>query len=160
MPVWRSSDVIFSSRPNRQNAGWKSRGGGGRFPRRVWKDACDRDRLRFVDFADALAGRTCRTVAALATANREPGQDLIGAAISGVALCEGRLRPASRQSIFSGCVSFLGHPGSLFFQSRRRQSKRHPASLRAVAVGRLPAVLYRTAIPDDESAWRVVEIRP
>ena len=35
------------------------------------------------------------TVAALAIAGREPGQALTGAAISGVALCEGRLRRAS-----------------------------------------------------------------
>ena len=35
---------------------------------------------------------TCLAAATLATVNREPGQDLSGAAISGVALCEGRLR--------------------------------------------------------------------
>ena len=35
-------------------------------------------------------------VVALTTVNREPGQDLSGAAISGVALCEGRLQRASR----------------------------------------------------------------
>lgn len=36
----------------------------------------------------------CWLVAALATVSREPGQALTGAAISGVALCEGRLQPA------------------------------------------------------------------
>ena len=38
----------------------------------------------------------CPTVVALTTVNREPGQDLSGAAISGVALCEGHLRRANQ----------------------------------------------------------------
>ena len=47
--------------------------------------------------------QTCSMVAALAIAGREPGQALTGAAISGVALCEGRLHRAGRW--LSGSIS-------------------------------------------------------
>lgn len=40
-------------------------------------------------------GHSCPLVAILAIVSREPGQALTGAAISGVALCEGRLQRAS-----------------------------------------------------------------
>ena len=39
----------------------------------------------------------CVLVAALTTVSREPGQALTGAAISGVALCEGCLQHADRE---------------------------------------------------------------
>lgn len=39
----------------------------------------------------------CVLVATLTTVSREPGQALTGAAISGVALCEGCLQPAGEK---------------------------------------------------------------
>jgi hypothetical protein len=47
--------------------------------------------LRFLVDIGRTLDLFCLVVAVLATVSREPGQALTGAAISGVALCEGRL---------------------------------------------------------------------
>ena len=61
--------------------------------------------LRFLVDIGRTLDLFCLVVAVLATVSREPGQALTGAAISGEALCEGRLRHAA---VFS-CVD-LTHP--------------------------------------------------
>ena len=61
---------------------------------------------------------------ALTTVNREPGQDLIVAAISGVTLCEGRLHRASH-ALASGGDCRPNARRENFEQSANEQGQDH-----------------------------------